>query len=119
MAQPLRNPEELQKNLEEFQELSRQVQVMAAQRQQLSFQVEELKIAEEIISKSTKETIYRAIGPILIETSKSDALADINERKELYDLRIGMLLKQEEKLRPRIEELRSELEKALKESRQK
>ncbi|MEM4348051.1 MAG: prefoldin subunit beta [Candidatus Anstonellaceae archaeon] len=118
MAQPLRNPEELQKTLNEFEELSRQIQLMAAQRQQLSFQVEELKVAEEAISKLGKETIYRAIGPILVETSKTDALADINEKKELYDLRIGMLLKQEEKLRPRLEELRTQLEKVLKERQQ-
>jgi prefoldin beta subunit len=119
MAQPLRNQEELQKSLAEFQELSRQMQMMASQRQQLSMQVEELKIAEEALGKAEKSAIYRAIGPILIETSKADASADIKEKKDLFDMRIGMLLKQEEKIKPRMDELRTGLEKAIKESRQK
>ena len=117
MAQPLRNTDEIQKNLGEFQELQRQAQVMASQRQQLSMQVEEIRMAEEGLSKADKD-IYRATGPLLIETTKAEAASDLKEKKELFDMRIGVLSKQEEKLRPRMEELRAVLEKAIQESRQ-
>lgn len=117
MAQPLRNTDEIQKNLAEFQELQRQAQVMAAQRQQLSMQLEEIRMAEDGLAKADKD-IYRAIGPLLIETTKADAASDLKEKKELFDVRIGVLSKQEEKLRPRMEELRALLEKAIQESRQ-
>ena len=117
MAQPLRNSEELQKKLAEFQELQQQMQMMASQRQQLSMQVGEIGMAQEELAKSEKG-IYRAIGPLLIETSKADASSDLKEKKDLFDMRIGMLVKQEEKLRPKMGELRAELEKAIKESRQ-
>ncbi len=117
MAQPLRNTDEIQKNLAEFQELQRQMQMMVAQRQQLSMQVEEIKMAEEQLAASEKG-IYRAIGPLLIETSKADANSDLKEKKDLFGMRMGVLAKQEEKIRPRMDELRAVLEKAIKESRQ-
>jgi len=118
MAQPLRNPDDLQKNLAEFQEISRQMQMMGNQRQQLMMQLEEIKMAEEELAKSEKG-IYRAIGPLLVETSKTDALADLKEKKDLFDMRTGILAKQEEKLKPKMEELRAILEKAIKENRLK
>lgn len=116
MAEPIRNAADLQKQLGEFQETQRQLQLMAAQRQQLTLQVEEIKMAEDELSKSEKG-IYRAIGPLLIETSKSDALADLKNKKELFEMRVGVLSKQEEKVRPRIDELRASLEKAIKEGK--
>lgn len=116
MAEPIRNAAELQKQLGEFQETQRQLQLMAAQRQQLTLQVEEIKIAEGELSK-TEKGIYRAIGPLLIETSKSDAMADLKEKKELFEMRAGVLSKQEEKIRPRLDELRASLERAIREGK--
>jgi len=117
MAEPLRDPEELQKQLNEFQETQRQLQFVSTQRQQLQLQVEELKLAEEELGKSEKGGVYRAIGPLLVESSKADASADLKGKKELFEMRIGVLAKQEEKLRPRFDELRAALEKALKQNR--
>lgn len=116
MAEPLRNTSELQKQVNDFQELQRQLQVVMAQRQQLILQVEEIKMAEEELSKADKG-VYRAIGPLMIETSKSEASSDLKSRKELFEMRTNVLAKQEEKLRPKLEELRGVLEKALKENR--
>ena len=116
MAEPIRNAADLQKQLAEFQETQRQLQLMAAQRQQLSLQVEEIKIAEEELGK-TEKGIYRAVGPILIETTKSDAMNDLKNKKDLFEMRVGVLGKQEEKLRPRLDELRASLEKAIREGK--
>lgn len=117
VAEPLRNPDELQKQLGEFQELQRQLQFTSGQKQQLQLQVEELKMAEEELSKAEKGGIYRAVGPLLLETTKTEANADLKGKKELFELRINVLAKQEEKLRPRFDELRAVLEKAIKENR--
>jgi len=112
MAQPLRDPQALQQQLRDFQELQRQMQFILAQRQQLSLQVEEIKLAETEIAKVDKG-IYRAIGPLLVETTKSEANTTLKERRELFETRITVLGKQEEKLRPRLDELRAKLEAAL------
>lgn len=116
MAEPLRNADELQKQLSEFQQLQSQFQMIMGQKQQLTLQNEEIRLAQEALAKSEKG-IYRAIGPMLVETTKSEANADLKEKKELFEMRIGVLQKQEDKLRPRLEELRIILEKAVKENR--
>jgi len=118
MAEPIRNAAELQKQLAEFQDIQRQLQLIMAQRQQLVLQVEEIKLAEEELSKCDKG-IYRAIGPILIECSKSDANSDLKNKRELFEMRVGVLAKQEEKLKPKLDELRASLEKAIREGKAK
>jgi len=114
MAEPLRDPQTLQQQLTEFQELQRQYQFMVSQRQQLSMQVEEIKMAEEELGKTEKGgSIYQAIGGLLMETTKADASSTLKERKELFETRIIVLTKQEEKIRPKLEDLRNKLEAAL------
>lgn len=116
MAQPLRDPVELQKQLSEFQELQRQMQFIIAQRQQLMLQVEEIKLAEAELANADK-VVYRAIGPLLVETTKSDAASSLKERRELFETRVSVLAKQDDKVRPKLEELRTRLEAALSQNR--
>ncbi len=116
MAKELRNAAELQRQLTEFQELQRQAQAMAMQRQQMILQIEEIRAAEAELGKS-KKGIYRVLGPLLIESSKDDAAADLKGKKELYEMRISVLEKQEKKVAPRLDELRKTLETALRENK--
>ena len=117
MAEQLRNPDELQQKLMEFQDLQRQLQMVSSQKQQLILQSEEIKMAEGELAKSEKGTIYRYIGPLLIETTKTDASADLKDKRELFEMRVSVLEKQETKMRPKYDELRNELEKALREGK--
>lgn len=116
MAEPLRNTAELQKQLNEFQELQRQMQLIYAQKQQLTVQVQEIKIAQEELAKSEK-SVYRYVGSVLIESSKAEATADLKDKIELFEMRLGVLDKQETKLKPRLVELRDSLEKMLREGK--
>lgn len=116
MAEQLRNADELQKKLMEFQDLQRQLQMVSGQKQQLILQSEEIKMAEAELSKCEKG-IYRFTGPLLFETTKADAGADLKDKRELFEMRVSVLEKQESKMRPKYEELRAELEKALKEGK--
>ncbi len=118
MAEPLRNTNELQKQLGEFQQLQQQMQMIMSQKQQLMMQSEEINLAEGELAKSEKG-IYRAIGPLLIETTRADATSDLKEKKELFDMRVTVLSKQEDKIKPKLEELRAVLEKAIRENRLK
>ena len=116
MAEQLRNADELQNKLAEFQDLQRQLQMVSSQKQQLIMQVEEIKMAESELAKSDK-TVYRYVGPLLIETSKTDAGADLKDKRELFEMRVSVLEKQEAKMRPNYDLLRNELEKALREGK--
>jgi chaperonin cofactor prefoldin len=46
-------------------------------------------------------------------------MSDLKGKKELFEMRVGVLAKQEEKIRPRLDELRSSLEKAIREGKAK
>jgi len=116
MAGELRNADELQKKLMEFQDLQRQLQMVSSQKQQLILQSEEIKMAEADLAKCEKG-IYRFSGPILIETTKADATTELKDKRELFEMRVSVLEKQETKMRPKYDELRNELEKALKEGK--
>jgi prefoldin beta subunit len=116
MAGELRNADELQKKLGEFQDLQRQLQMVSGQKQQLILQAEEIKMAEAELGKCEKG-IYRYIGPLLVETTKTDASTDLKEKRELFEMRVSVLEKQEGKMRPKYDELRGELEKALRDGK--
>ena len=116
MAAELRNADDLQKKLAEFQDLQRQLQMVSGQKQQLIMQVEEIKMAEGELAKSDK-TVYRYVGPLLIETNKADAGSDLKDKRELFEMRVSVLEKQETKMRPNYDLLRNELEKALREGK--
>ncbi len=111
MAEPLRDPKQLQAALEEFQGLQRQLQMVMLQRQQMEAQMEEMKGAQEEL-KGAGGTIYRMAGTLFIESSKEDAKKDISERLETYEVRSKTVAKQEERLRERLTQLRMDLEKA-------
>lgn len=113
MVEPIRDPEALQSQINEFQNIQQQLQLISMQIQQLKLQIEEIKLAEEELSKANK-SVFRSVGPLLIETTKEEAKENLKNAKETFELRIKYLSKQEEKLRPKYEELRASLEKALK-----
>jgi prefoldin beta subunit len=102
----------LQDDIVEFQALQRQLQVTIMQKQQFSVQLEEIKLADEELDKNSG-MIYRAIGSIIVQANKEDAKKDLVEKKEMFEMRVGQLTKQEEKLRKRLMELRDKLENAV------
>lgn len=112
MADPLRDPKQIQAALEEFQQLQRQLQMVLMQRQQMAVQMEEMKNATEELKK-TSGTVYRLVGTLMIESSKDDAKKDVAEKLETFEVRNGTMQKQEERMRARLEGLRADLEKAM------
>ncbi|MDE1798011.1 MAG: prefoldin subunit beta [Candidatus Micrarchaeota archaeon] len=114
MAEPIRDPKKLQQSLDEFQSLQRQLQFFTVQRQQVAMQVEELKAAQDAL-KDASGVVYKAVGNLLIETSKSEANKDLSEKIETFEVRAGTMAKQEEKMRARSDALREELEKMTRE----
>ncbi|MEM3704105.1 MAG: prefoldin subunit, partial [Candidatus Bathyarchaeia archaeon] len=57
--------------------------------------------------------IYKAIGSLLVKTDKAKVTVDLNERKELLNMRATVLGKQEERLRSQMKELQAKLQQDL------
>jgi prefoldin beta subunit len=62
---------------------------------------------------SDDAVIYKAIGSLLVKSEKAKTVADLNERKELFNTRAAVLGKQEERLRSQIKDLQTKLQQDL------
>lgn len=105
--------QELEKSLIEYQNLERQLQSIVLQKSQLQFQTNEINVASEELKKATGD-VYKSIGSVMVKSSKDDAEKDLKERKELAEIRMNAMVKQEEKLRSHLETLQKKLEEKMK-----
>jgi prefoldin beta subunit len=103
-------PKQIQDKLAQFQNVQNQLQVVSVQKQQLILQSAEVDNALEEIGKAGDRKIYKAAGPLFIETKKADSEKFLKETKDTASARIQILEKQEKKLSERFNELKKELE---------
>lgn len=108
-------PQQLQDKLAQFQNLQNQMQMITMQKQQLFIQSADIDNALGALAKSVAgEKIYKAAGPLLIETNKDESEKRLKEGKELAETRVKMLEKQEKKMSEKLDELKAEIQGMLK-----
>jgi len=93
--------------LKELQLIEQNSQQYQMQRQQFQTQLAEIESALDEL-KATKES-YKIIGNIMVKTDKESLEKDLNEKKQIFELRISTLEKQEGKLKDKAKELRAEV----------
>ena len=107
-------PPQVQQRLLRLQQLQQTLQGVLTQKQQLEMELTEVEQALDELEKLTdKATIYKSIGSLLVKSKKGKVTTDLNERKELLDMRINVLGKQEERLRSQVKELQTKLQRDL------
>ncbi len=114
MGERTRLPPAVQERLLRLQQLQETLQAVLAQKQQLDAELLEIDRALSELDKTPEEAvIYKSIGSLLIRTDKAKITSELNERKELTNMRVSVLTKQEERLRSQIKELQERLQKDL------
>ncbi|MBI4406851.1 prefoldin subunit beta [Candidatus Micrarchaeota archaeon] len=111
------NEEELRKQLQEFQNIQGQLQMLSMQFQQLKFQQAETEKAMQEVEKNDGP-FYRMVSNILVEKDKTSLKKELGEEKDAIDLRTSTFKKQEERLKPKFDELRKKIEQAAKQFRE-
>ncbi|MEM2387166.1 MAG: prefoldin subunit beta [Candidatus Bathyarchaeia archaeon] len=107
-------PPQVQERLLRLQQLQQTLQSVLAQKQQVELELTEIEQALSELQKVTDDAvIYKAIGSLLVKTDKAKVTADLNERKELLNMRASVLGKQEERLRSQMKELQAKLQQDL------
>jgi len=107
-------PPQVQQRLLRLQQLQQTLQGVLTQKQQLELELTEVEQALDELEKLTDNaTIYKSIGSLLVKSEKGKVTTDLNERKELLDMRINVLGKQEERLRSQVKELQTKLQRDL------
>ncbi len=98
--------------INDLQMMEQKLQSFMMQKQ--TFQVQLLEVENALTElKSTKGTSYKIVGNIMVETKKEDLTKDLENKKEILDLRIKSLEKQEEKIKKEASELQQEIVKVL------
>ncbi len=104
---------ESEKKVQELQLIEQNLSNLLMQKQ--TFQARLLE-NENAINEldSTKKQSYRIVGNILVAMDKEKLKKDLNNEKEIFELRIKNIEKQENKLKDHARELQEEVLKNLK-----
>jgi prefoldin beta subunit len=105
---------EAQQILIDLQTFQQQMQTVMIQRESLSIQNMEIEKALEELKKATTEDVYKAVGPILIKSTKKELEKEMGEKKETLELRLKSLQKQEDRLKEKLKASQEKLEEFLK-----
>jgi prefoldin beta subunit len=105
---------EAQQILMELQTYQQQMQTVLMQKESLNIQNMEIGKALEELGKTEHDDVYKAVGPILIKSTKKDLVKELNEKKEMIDIRVKSLQKQETRLKDKLKEAQERFEEIFK-----
>jgi prefoldin beta subunit len=109
-----RLPPQVQQRLLRLQQLQQTLQGVLTQKQQLELELTEVEQALSELEKLTDTAvIYKSVGSLLVKSEKAKVATELNERKELLNMRINVLGKQEERLRTQGKDLQDKLQRDL------
>lgn len=109
-----RLPPQVQQRLLRLQQLQQTLQTVLTQKQQLELELNEVEQALSELEKLTDTAvIYKSIGSLLVKSEKANVTTELTERKDLLKTRIGILGKQEERLRSQVKDLQTKLQQDL------
>ena len=107
-------PPQLQEQLVRLQQIQQTYQVVTSQRQQLEHEHLEVDKALRELEKMSDETIvYKSIGAILIESKRRKLIEELTERKELLDMRVKVVTRQQNRLEEQLRELQGRVQQRL------
>ena len=108
---------QLQEELVRLQQLQQTYQVITTQRQQLEGERIEVEKAFNELKKMDDEAIvYKSIGTILVNSNRRTLIEELTERKDLLEMRIKVLTRQQERAEERLKELQQKVQQRLKNS---
>jgi len=109
-----RLPPQVQQRLLRLQQLQQTLQGVLTQKQQLELELTEVEQAlSELEKLADTAVIYKSVGSLLVKSEKAKVTTELNERKELLNMRINVLGKQEERLRTQVKDLQGKLQQDL------
>ena len=101
----------MQEKIGQIQLIQQNLENFGMQRQQ--FQVQQTEIETALVEINNTSTTYKIIGNIMVLIDKEHLKKELDEKKEMLDIRINTIEKQEEKLRVKFDELQQEVMKSL------
>jgi prefoldin beta subunit len=104
-------PPHVQERLLRLQQRQQTLQTILRQKQQLELELTEIEQAlNELETLTDSAIIYKSIGSLLVKTERPKMIKELNERKELLNMRTKVLSKQEDRMQNQIKELQAKLQ---------
>lgn len=104
---------ETEEKIGQLQLMEQNMQNIMIQKQAFQTQLFEIDNALKELEKSKEET-YKIVGPIMVATSKKELKDDLQSKKEVIELRIKNLEKQEKRIKEEATQIQTEVMKKLK-----
>ena len=98
---------ESEEKIAQLQLLEQNMQNFTMQKQQFQMQLNEIASALENLKDSEKS--YKIVANIMINAKKEDLEKELNQKKEMLELRIKKLEKQEEEIREKSQKIQKEV----------
>ncbi len=107
-------PPQVQERLQRLQNLQNTLQQLLVQKQRIEMEQMESDKALETLKTVTQESkVYKSVGAVLVEKPRDDVVKELEERKEFLDMRLKVIVKQEEKTRDKMTGIQETLQKEL------
>lgn len=107
-------PPQIQNQLAQLQQLQQQAQAMLSQKSQIEALMRETDAAVKELEKSPDDAVvYKSVGELLFKADKPKLLEELKEKKDMMDLRLKTMSKQEERIQSRFTQLQEQLKQSL------
>ncbi|BFH73498.1 prefoldin subunit beta [Sulfurisphaera javensis] len=105
-----RIPPELQTQLVKLQQLQDQLNRLLTEKNVIDSELREVnKILQELSQLPAGTTVYKIVGNLLVKTDKETIQKELDDRKEILELRSRTYQKQENLLRTQLEDLQKKV----------
>ena len=98
---------ETEQKISQLQMFEQSLQSFLGQKQQFQIQLVEVESALNELNGTDKA--FKIIGNIMVESDKSELKADLQSKREMLELRIKTMEKQEAQVREKASKLQSEI----------
>lgn len=107
-------PPQIQNQLAQLQQLQQQAQAVIAQKAQIEGLIREIDAALKELERSSDDAVvYKSVGELLFRADRQKLLEELKERRDMMDLRLKTMTKQEERIQSRFSQLQDQLKEAL------
>src|SRR3989338_7023197 len=98
---------ETEQKISQLQMFEQSLQSFLGQKQQFQMQLSEVESA--LSELETTQKAYKIIGNIMVESNKAELKSDLDSKREVLELRIKTMEKQETQVREKASKLQEEI----------
>ena len=94
----------------EFEKNRQMLMGITQQKQQITMQLEMMTASLEELAKTKEKTVYKVVGNVLFQKDAKEMDKELKEKKDVYELRLKTVEKQEDTLVKKLNSIRAKIE---------